>query len=58
MCHMSAGVHGDQTYQISLELELWAAVNFLTWVLGTQVPLEEEYMILPFEPSLSPLFSF
>lgn len=37
MCICSAGIHGDQMHQISLELELWAAVNCLTWALGTEL---------------------
>jgi hypothetical protein len=41
-----------------LELELYANVNYLTWILGTESmsgPLQEQHMLLTTEPPPQPL---
>jgi hypothetical protein len=35
--HVTAGAHGGQKQQISLELELQVVVRHLVWVLGTEL---------------------
>lgn len=54
--YMNAGSYRDHRSQISQELEPWAVVSHLTWMLEPNSgPLEGQYVLSTIEPSVQPL---